>query len=63
MFRVEPDQAVLLGAGVWHGAPLADGGPARAMVLVQQGTGRDDTVVVRFDDRPVRIVEAQHADR
>jgi ureidoglycolate lyase len=63
VFRVQPGQALLLGAGVWHGAPLADGGPARVMVLLQQGTGRDDTVVVRFDDRPVQIVEVEHADR
>jgi ureidoglycolate lyase len=63
VFRVEPGQAVLLAAGVWHGAPLADGGPARAMVVLKQGTGRDDTVVVRFDDRPVQIVEVEHADR
>jgi ureidoglycolate lyase len=63
VFRVAPGQAVLLGAGVWHGAPLAAGGPARAMVLLQQGTGRDDTVTVRFDDRPVQIVEVEHADR
>lgn len=57
VFRVVPGQAVLLGAGVWHGAPLADGGRTRAMVLLQQGTGHDDTIVVRFDDRPVQIVE------
>lgn len=63
VFRVEPGRAVLLAAAVWHGAPLADGDPVRAMVLLQQGAGRDDTVVVRFDDSPVQIVEVEHADR
>jgi ureidoglycolate lyase len=55
VFRLRAGQAVILAPGVWHGAPLADGGPARAMVLLQQGTGTDDTVVVRFEDEPVRI--------
>jgi ureidoglycolate hydrolase len=55
VFLVEPGQAVVLDPGVWHGAPLAEGGAAKAMVLLQEGTGRDDTVVVRFDDRPVQI--------
>jgi ureidoglycolate hydrolase len=55
VFLVEPGQAVVLGAGVWHGAPLAEGGAAKAMVLLQEGTGREDTVVVRFEDNPVQI--------
>jgi ureidoglycolate lyase len=55
VFRLEAGQGVVLAPGVWHGAPLADGGPAKAMVLLQKGTGTDDTVVVRFEDRPVRI--------
>jgi ureidoglycolate lyase len=63
VFRVEPGRAVLLAAAVWHGAPLADGGPARAMVLLQHGSGHDDTVIVRFDESPVQIVEVEHADR
>jgi hypothetical protein len=48
---------VLLAPGVWHGAPLAEGGPARAIVLLQKGTGSDDTVVVRFEHDPVQIEE------
>jgi ureidoglycolate hydrolase len=64
VFRVQPGQAVILAAGVWHGAPLADGGPARAMVLLRKGTGSDDTVVVRFANEAVGIdVGDAHADR
>ena len=63
VFRVEPGQAVMLAAGVWHGAPLADGGPGRAMVALRTGTARGDTVVVRFADRAVRIEGVAHADR
>ena len=55
VFLLEPGQAVVLAPGVWHGAPLAEGGAGKAMVLLQEGTGRDDTVVVRFEDRPVQI--------
>jgi ureidoglycolate lyase len=62
VFRLEPGQAVVLAPGVWHGAPHAEGGAARAMVLLQQGTGRDDTVVVRFEDSPVRIAGVRDAD-
>ena len=45
-------------AAVWHGAPLADGGPAKAIVLLLEGTSLDDVTVVRFAEDPVRIVEA-----
>jgi ureidoglycolate lyase len=54
-FRVEPSQAVLLAPGVWHGAPFADGAPGTALVALAVGTGREDTVVARFPDTPVRI--------
>ena len=40
---------------MWHGAPLADGGPARAIVLLLEGTGRDDVTLVRFEETPVEI--------
>jgi ureidoglycolate hydrolase len=63
VFRVEPGQGVVLAPGVWHGAPHAEGGPARAMVLLQEGTGREDTVVARFEDSPVRIEGVRGADR
>ncbi|HEY0388433.1 MAG TPA: ureidoglycolate lyase [Gaiellales bacterium] len=55
VFRIAAGQGVVLAPGVWHGAPLADGSPATAMVLLQKGTGTDDTVVVRFEHRPVQI--------
>ena len=55
VFRVTPGAGVVMDAGVWHGAPLADGGPARAIVLILEGTGRDDVTVVRFEDSPIEI--------
>lgn len=55
VFRVPPGSGVAMNAGVWHGAPLADGGPARAIVLLLEGTGREDVTVVRFQDTPVEI--------
>jgi len=60
VFRVPAGQAVVLREGVWHGAPLADGEPLSALVLLRAGTGGEDTTVVRFPDTPVEI---QHADR
>jgi ureidoglycolate lyase len=56
VFRVRLGQAAILGKGVWHGAPLAVDSPAKAIVLLLQGSGRDDGYVVKFEDRPVRIV-------
>jgi ureidoglycolate hydrolase len=55
VFRVRPGSAVVMDAGVWHGAPLAHGRAARAIVLLLEGTGRDDVTVVRFEDAPVEI--------
>lgn len=55
VFRVPPGSGVVMDAGVWHGAPLADGGPARAIVLLLQGTPREDVTVVRFEDAPIEI--------
>ena len=55
VFRVPAGTGVVLEPGVWHGAPLALGGPARVFVLLLEGTGRDDTTVVRFPETPVRI--------
>ena len=59
VFRVPPGTGVVMDAGVWHGAPLADGGPARAIVLILEGTGRDDVTVVRFEEDPVEIDRPQ----
>ena len=55
VFGVPAGSGVVLDRGVWHGAPLADGGPARAVVLILEGTGRDDVTVVRFEATPVAI--------
>jgi ureidoglycolate hydrolase len=55
VFRLTPGTGVVMDHAVWHGAPLADGGPAKAIVLLLEGTGRDDVTMVRFEDRPVLI--------
>jgi ureidoglycolate hydrolase len=55
VFRVPPGAGVVMNAGVWHGAPLADAGPARAIVLILKGTGKEDVTLVRFEDTPVEI--------
>jgi hypothetical protein len=34
---------------------LADGGPARAIVFLLEGTGREDVTLVRFEETPVEI--------
>ncbi len=53
VFRLEPGQAALMNRGVWHGAPLAADGDAAALVLLLEGTGANDTHIVRFDEVPV----------
>jgi ureidoglycolate hydrolase len=55
VFRVHPGQAALLGKGVWHGAPLAAGGEATALVLLLERTGATDTEIARFDEVPVEV--------
>jgi ureidoglycolate hydrolase len=54
-FRLSPGQSVILAPGVWHGAPLAIDSRAAAMVLLREGTGGDDTTIVRFADTPVTL--------
>jgi ureidoglycolate hydrolase len=49
VFRLHPGRGVILDPGVWHGAPLAASGPAAAMVLLREGTGTEDTAIVRFE--------------
>ncbi|WP_309572521.1 ureidoglycolate lyase [Deinococcus sp.] len=48
VFALHPGEAALLRPGIWHGAPLAVGVPARVLVLLPGGTGRMDTVKVTF---------------
>lgn len=50
VFRLRPGQAVVLGKGVWHGAPLAAAGPASAIVLLAERTGELDTDKVHFEE-------------
>ena len=57
VFRVPAGSGVVMHPAVWHGAPLAEGGPAKAIVLLLEGTGRDDVTLVRFDDTPMLIEE------
>jgi ureidoglycolate lyase len=55
VFRVPRGSAVVLEPGVWHGAPFALTGPTSALVLLLEGTGRDDVTVVRFEKERVEI--------
>ena len=57
VFRVRSGTGVVMDRAVWHGAPLADQEPAKAIVLLLEGTGRNDVTMVRFDDSPVLIEE------
>jgi ureidoglycolate lyase len=54
VFRLHPGTGVAMRAGVWHGAPLSQT-PSSALVLLLEGTGRDDVTVVRFEDDPVGV--------
>lgn len=55
VFHLHPGQGVLLGKGVWHGAPMALDRPLNVAVLLLKDTGRVDGHVVRFEDTPVQI--------
>lgn len=56
VFHVRRGQAVILGKGVWHGAPLAAAGRARAIVLLAEGAGELDTDMVQFEELSVEKV-------
>lgn len=56
VFRVRQGQGVLLEKGVWHGVPLAVDRPASVFVFLLQNTGLYDIHLVRFPEKPVRIV-------
>jgi ureidoglycolate lyase len=58
VFRVPAGTGVVLDPGVWHGAPLAEA-ETTAMVLLLEGTGKDDVSVVRFEDTPVTVRRAE----
>jgi ureidoglycolate hydrolase len=55
VFRLREGQGVLLGKGVWHGAPMALDKPLNVTVLLLKDTGKVDGHVVRFEDTPVQI--------
>jgi ureidoglycolate lyase len=55
VFRVAPGSGVVMRPAVWHGAPIAEEEPAKAIVLLLSGTGREDVTVVRFEDAPIEI--------
>jgi ureidoglycolate lyase len=55
VFRLHQGQGVLLGKGVWHGAPLALDKPLNVTVLLLKDTGQVDGHVVKFDETPVQI--------
>jgi ureidoglycolate lyase len=55
VFRVPSGQGVVLGPGVWHGAPFAVDHKLNAVVLLLEGTGANDTTVIRFPESPVSI--------
>jgi ureidoglycolate lyase len=57
VFRIPPGNGVAMDPGVWHGAPLAPAGPTTAVVLILEGTGREDVTIVRFEDDPVEIAD------
>jgi ureidoglycolate lyase len=55
VFRVPAGSGVVLDRGVWHGAPFAAGERTSAIVLILEGTGRDDLTLVRFPETPVDV--------
>jgi ureidoglycolate lyase len=54
-FRLRQGQGVLLGKGVWHGAPLALDKPLNVAVLLLKDTAKIDGHVVRFEATPIEI--------
>jgi ureidoglycolate hydrolase len=57
VFRIRQGQGVILDEGVWHGAPLATGGPLSTLVLLRQGTGDQDVYKETNPDGPIDIVK------
>ena len=54
-FTIPARAGVVLDRAVWHGAPFTLGGAAAALVLILEGTGREDVTVVRFPESPVDV--------
>jgi ureidoglycolate hydrolase len=55
VFRLRRGQGVLLGKGVWHGAPMALDKPLNVAVLLLKDTGKVDGHVVKFEETPIQI--------
>lgn len=55
VFRVPAGSGVVLNRAVWHGAPLAADRSTSAVVLIREGTGRDDVTLVRWPETPIDI--------
>ena len=55
VFRLQDGQGVLLGKGVWHGAPMALDHPLNVTVLLLKDTGKVDGHVVRFENTPMQV--------
>ncbi len=55
VFRLRQGQGVLLGKGVWHGAPMALDKPLNVAVLLLKDTGNVDGHVAKFEETPVEI--------
>jgi ureidoglycolate lyase len=55
VFRVRQGQAVLIGKGVWHGAPLAADAPLNVLVILLHNSSVQDGYVCRFEETPVEI--------
>jgi ureidoglycolate lyase len=54
-FRVPAGCGVVLDRAVWHGAPFAPDRPTAAVVLILEGTPREDVTVVRFPETPIEL--------
>jgi ureidoglycolate lyase len=55
VFRLQDGQGVLLGKGVWHGAPMALDHPLNVTVLLLKDTGKVDGQVVRLENTPIQV--------
>ena len=60
-FRVAAGQAVILGRGIWHYAPLA-AQRTRVLTCYREGTERDDVEAVDLAEVDVRVVAGNGTD-
>ena len=55
VFALPAGSGVVMEPGVWHGAPFAMEDATSALVLLMEGTGREDVTVVRFPETPIVV--------